>query len=222
MEVQCRRFRPDEVRSPREEPTLSIASSGIWSRHWLSWPKMKLCCQVAGQPSSHGRVYVMSTMGLFHMALGLVALGSGTLLVCTKKGTRLHRIVGRGYALSMLLLNGTALLIYNLFDRFGPFHAAALASFATVVAGVLSARRRRPGWSRRHAYLMSWSYCGLLAATAAEIASRVPGWDFFWSVFLSSLIVILAGAIVISRRVPGVVSRVPKPKPSKDERIFRG
>ena len=52
----------------------------------------------------------------------------------------------------MLLLNATALLIYNLFGHFGPFHIAALVSLCTVVAGLWSALRHRPGWVTRHAY----------------------------------------------------------------------
>jgi hypothetical protein len=76
----------------------------------------------------------------------------------------------------MLVMNGTALLIYRLTGTFGPFHVAALVSLGTLVAGIIPAWRRRPvgNWVDRHYYLMAYSYLGLLAAAVAETATRVP------------------------------------------------
>ena len=42
------------------------------------------------------------------------------------------------YVLSMLLLNITALMIYDLYGRFGPFHVASVISLATIGAGFRS------------------------------------------------------------------------------------
>ncbi len=128
----------------------------------------------------------MNTIGLLHTGIGVAAVVLGAAVVFGKKGTRRHSWLGRCYLIAMLLLNATALLIYDLFGRFGPFHVAAIVSLATVLAGWWPTLSRRPGWVTRHAYFVSWSFCGLLAATLAEITSRVPGWDFSRSVAWSS------------------------------------
>lgn len=144
-------------------------------------------------------------MGLLHTAFACGALIGGTFVIVAAKSTRRHLLVGRLYGICMLLLNISALLVYNLSGRFGPFLLPALISLLTLVAGLWPVCRRRPGWPVRHAYYMSWSFCGLLAAAAAEAASRVPGWDFLWSVTISSLLVLLGGGWVITRRVPPAV-----------------
>ncbi len=144
-------------------------------------------------------------LGLVHVVTALAALLFGTLVVFGKKGTRRHRRVGRWYFAFMLAMNGTALLDYELFGRFGPFHWMALISLATVVAGYLAVRNRKAYWKPRHAYLMAWSYVGLIAAATAEVASRVPGWSFGSSVVMSSLVVILVGGWIMHRRIPLII-----------------
>jgi uncharacterized membrane protein len=122
------------------------------------------------------------------------------------KATQLHRTLGYLYVASMLGLNVTALMIYRLFGRFGPFHVLALISLATVVAGLLPAYSKRPPgkWLRRHYEGMCWSYVGLLAATVAEIATRLPfargsGLAFGIATFVATLAVVLIGRFVLFR-----------------------
>lgn len=140
----------------------------------------------------------MNPLGLAHTALAILALVVGAAVLVLPKGGRRHRVLGITYAVAMLLMNATALMIYRLFGGFGPFHWAALISLATLAAGWLPARRRDAGWLVRHAYFMAWSYVGLLAALAAEITSRVPGWDFGRSVLYSSLTVFVLGGVAIA------------------------
>ena len=144
----------------------------------------------------------MSVLGWFHLLLGVLALIVGAIVMLQPKGTRRHVFFGRLFVAAMLALNVTALMIYNLTGRFGPFHVAAVASLATLVAGFAAVFRRRQGWLARHTFYMKWSFIGLLAATAAEITSRVPGWDFVWSVTLSVLTVVLTGGALIGWRAP--------------------
>lgn len=144
------------------------------------------------------------TIGLAHVMMAVVALIAGTAVISIGKGTRPHRRLGRIYLIAMLAMNATALLDYELYGFFGPFHWMALISLATVLAGYVSVRRRRPGWQIRHAFYMSGSYVGLIAAAVAEVASRVPGWAFGPSVFISSSIVIAVGIRIMLRTVPRV------------------
>jgi uncharacterized membrane protein len=128
----------------------------------------------------------MSVLGAVHSLFGLAALGLGTAVVLRPKGTSSHRRLGWAYVASMAGLLSTSFLIYRLFGGFGPFHALAVVGAVTLFGGVLPAWRRRPpeGWLARHYHFMAYSYAGLVAATAAEIAVRLPdaqlGAGAFW------------------------------------------
>ncbi len=162
----------------------------------------------------------MISLGWTHTIAAATALAAGAAVLLTRKGTRRHRQLGWAYVVSMLLLNGTALMIYRLFGRFGPFHAGAVFSFVTVVAGTaaaLGARRargrrdpaRRARAIERHYQWMTWSYVGLAAAAVSEIATRVPALRprpgqgmmvFGITVAVATLLVIVVGAQLIRRR----------------------
>lgn len=149
----------------------------------------------------------MNVLGLFHTTCALLALGSGAAVLLRRKGTRSHRRLGWVYVASMLVLNGTALMIYRLFGGFGPFHVAAVASLLTVVAGIIPAYRRTPAnWVERHYACMTWSYVGLWAAAAAEVGTRVPGFQFWWAVMAGTLAVLGVGAVMIRRNRAGVLA----------------
>ncbi|MCW1970955.1 MAG: DUF2306 domain-containing protein [Anaerolineae bacterium] len=157
----------------------------------------------------------MSPLGLFHTAMGVIALISGLLVYLKPQGTATHRRIGYVYVLSMVLLNVTALMIYRLFGGFGPFHVLAIISLITLLRGIVPAYRKRPAgqWLTQHYLGMSWSYVGLWAATAAEIASRGPwvtgrGPAFGISVFVASAVIIAIGAIVINRKQADILRRV--------------
>lgn len=161
----------------------------------------------------------MPTLGLTHTVAAVVALVAGAAVLLTRKGTRRHRQLGWAYVVSMLLLNATALLIYRLFGRFGPFHVGAIFSFVTVVAGTaaaLGARRARGRHDavararavERHYQWMTYSYVGLAAAAVSEIATRMPalrprpgeGAAFAITVAVATIVVIGVGARMIRRR----------------------
>ncbi len=161
----------------------------------------------------------MPSIGLTHTVAAVAALILGAAVLLTRKGTRRHRQLGWGYVVSMLLLNVTALMIYRLFGRFGPFHAGAIFSLVTVVAGTAAAlgarqaRVRRSAVERaraleRHYQWMTWSYVGLAAAAVSEIATRVPALRprpeqtlaFGITVAISTLLVVAVGARLIRRR----------------------
>ena len=163
----------------------------------------------------------MPTIGHVHFAAALVALGSGAWVLLRRKGGAAHRRTGWVYAGSMLLLNLTALLIYDLTGRFGPFHVAAFASLATLGAGVAAARRRRtdPHWFAKHYMFMSWSYVGLCAAAVAESATRLPAVQTaaratgmpmatFWAtVAVATALVVGGGAVLIRANAPAMRRR---------------
>lgn len=141
----------------------------------------------------------MSETGWFHMYFALASIGSGTVVVLRRKGTSSHRWLGYVYAVSMLGLNVTALMIYRLTGSFGPFHVAAIVSLAGVLWGVAVAIKRGPQWVRLHYKLMTWSYVGLLAATASEILTRMESAPFWGAVLAATLAVVFVGAWLIRK-----------------------
>ena len=145
-------------------------------------------------------------MGLVHLAVSLAAILFGTAVLLTRKGTRKHRRLGRAYLLMMLALNVTALAIYELFDGFGLFHWMALFSLASVLLGYWPAWRKSAGWKVRHAYFMTGSYVGLIAALVSEVATRTAIVPFFEAVAIASAGVIVVGVWWMRRSIPGILS----------------
>src|SRR5688500_1019404 len=161
----------------------------------------------------------MTPLGLTHTVSAVGALAAGAAVLLTRKGTRRHRQLGWTYVVSMILLNVTALMIYRLFGRFGPFHVGAVFRLVTVLAGTaaaIGARRARVRRSpadraralERHYQWMTWSYVGLAAAAVSEIATRMPALRprpdqvlaFGITVGVSTILVVAVGAVMIRRR----------------------
>jgi uncharacterized membrane protein len=149
----------------------------------------------------------LDAVGLLHSAFGITALVLGAFVFRQRKGTQLHRRLGYGYTVAMLLLNASALAIYDLSGRFGAFHIAAAVSLATVAAGLFPviARRPRHSWMRLHAEIMAWSYVGLMSAFFAEIVVRSPGVNVATGATLSTVVGVSVGAFLIYLLLPRVV-----------------
>ena len=139
-----------------------------------------------------------SPAGFIHLISSIAALAMGTLILIITKGTRLHKKMGYGYVISMVVLNITAFTIYRLFGQFGPFHIAAIASSATLIAGIIPPLffRHKKSWITFHFTFMYYSVIGLYAAFVSEIIVRLPDVRFWWSVAGATLIVVTMGVYV--------------------------
>lgn len=147
-------------------------------------------------------------VGTAHLLAAGAALGAGTAVAVAPKGTVRHRALGRVYLGAMVALNASALLIYDLTGRPNLFHAFAVLSLCSVVAGYAVARRRGPGWREAHATWMLWSYVGLLCATTSELAVRLP-WVRSWTHFgIAVGVATCATAMVGAWRIRRAVARV--------------
>lgn len=148
-------------------------------------------------------------LGPIHFFAAMIALVSGGLVAMRLKGTMFHRWTGRVYLASMAIMLGTALMIYRLFDGFGPFHWLALVSIALIIAGAVPVYRRRPKkyWIIPHATWMTASYIGLWAAAVAETTTRTLDLDFGFTVIVSSAAVIVGGAIAMRLLLPKAFAR---------------
>jgi uncharacterized membrane protein len=158
-------------------------------------------------------VHGLDPFGLVHAGLGVASIALGLVVVLLPKGTRAHRRVGVAYTTAMLMLNGTALFIYDLWGRFGPFHWFAILSLLTLAGGLIPAWLRRPvGWLDIHARMMAWSYAGVVAASAAEIGARIPGVRFVDGVVWPTIGVTVVAGILIHSRVPALIDRLHAPR----------
>jgi uncharacterized membrane protein len=157
-------------------------------------------------------------MIIFHTINGFIALVSGLGIVLLGKGTRIHRVIGYIYVVSMYVLCFASFAVKDttpFFKGFGMFHVMALASIATVTAGLIPAlyRKRFDNWYQRHYSFMLWSYVGLIMAFNSHFFREVflffgneAGLGKVLGLILSILILWglppALGRILINRRAP--------------------
>lgn len=154
--------------------------------------------------------YSFNALGLLHFGSALVAMITGMAVILMKKGTKKHIYIGYSYVFSMSVLNISALMIYDLFGGFGPFHFMALISFATVIAGVVPAFFKKPEkkWLEMHYEFMLWSVIGLYAAFWSETFTRFFRFSGFWTlVALATFCTVAIGVILLKKKKAGILER---------------
>ncbi len=146
-------------------------------------------------------------MGTVHVVLAITCLVLGAMVFLQKKGGQKHRLLGYLYSSALLLVNLSALTVYQDAAGPGPFHYLALISLATLSAGFITAFLRKPAqWMSMHAYFMSWSYVGLVAAGIAQIITEFLPFSTAFTVALPSAVIIAVGAIMIHLRTPRIIA----------------
>jgi uncharacterized membrane protein len=137
-------------------------------------------------------------------AVSALLLGAAVLLV--PKGTHTHRVIGAAYAVALVLVNVAALSLHRE-SAFGVFHALAVASLVTIGVGLspLLLGRRSPPVIATHAYCMTWSYAGLVAAGCGQLVVAVGQGDGTWLVPLVIGAVLSISGVVIFGRVPSIL-----------------
>ena len=119
--------------------------------------------------------WVHSPLGGIHVISSVIGLITGALILLTKKGTRIHKKTGYVFAVSLLLVNISALFIYDFNDgRISVFHYLIPVSLLFLVYGmypmlVKSGRKTR---LNRHIIGMNGAALGLWAAGATEYFVR--------------------------------------------------
>lgn len=124
--------------------------------HWLSWT-----------------FWTTSVRGSLHFAAALIALILGPIIMFRRKGDKTHRWLGRIWAICMLCITVSALVMYDMLGRPNLFHFFAIVSLATLIPGVWSIRKykksRNPAHLLTHQYCMVWAFFGLAAAGLWQI-----------------------------------------------------
>jgi uncharacterized membrane protein len=144
-----------------------------------------------------------------HIVAAVSALLAGAAVLLRPKGTRTHRRIGTVYISALVLVNVAALSLHRE-NAFGLFHALAVASLVTIAVGLspLLLGKRSETVIATHAYCMTWSYAGLVAAGCGQLAVAV-GQDFSaWVVPVVIGTVLIVSAVIIFARVPSIFDRM--------------
>ena len=142
-----------------------------------------------------------------HVVAAVSALFAGVAVLPFRKGTHMHRRIGTVYVFALVVVNVAALSLHRE-DTFGVFHALAVVSLVTIAAGItpLLLGRRSLIVITNHAYCMTWSYAGLVAAGSGQLAAAA-GQDALGGLVVPVVIgtVLSIGAVVIFVRVPSTL-----------------
>lgn len=123
-------------------------------------------------------------------------------LLRRRTGDLLHRITGRIWVLSMLLVCGTSFGIRTLNGGFSWLHALSVLTIITVTIGVAAAVQ---GKIKSHKAFMRGSYFGLLGAFGGVIAvpsRRIPELAMY---DLPTLVMWVASIAIIASGIIGIV-----------------
>lgn len=144
-----------------------------------------------------------------HILAAVSALIAGVAVLLSPKGTHTHRAIGTVYVLTLVLVNVAALSLHRE-STFGVFHALAVASLATIAVGLspLLLGKRSPPVLATHAYCMTWSYAGLVAAGCGQLAVAVGQDLAAWVVPVVIGTVLFISAVIIFGRVPSTLDRM--------------
>ena len=143
--------------------------------------------------------FVNTQLGWFHFITALISILSGTYILCMPKGSKRHKRVGYLYVVSMVLVCGSALGIYNITGNFGDFHTLAIAGLITLIIGLVPLFLKSSSRKHRifHLWFMYYSVLGLYAAFVSELSLRIPEKPSYSVVGISTAVVFVVGSIFI-------------------------
>lgn len=146
--------------------------------------------------------------GAIHTVLAALGILVGLVQLLRPKGGSIHRALGYAFVYAMLIADGTAMLIFQFTGSFNILHTGAIANLVCIVAAIIPVLRnpRPSNWKIQHYTWMSWSYVGLLAAAATELAVRrghLAARGQAWAVTAATSVVVTAiGYVIINRYRP--------------------
>lgn len=118
--------------------------------------------------------WIHSTIGAVHFTASITGLATGAYLLLTTKGTKRHKNIGYVFTIALLLVNLSALFIYDFNDgRISVFHFLIPVSLFFLIYGIYPMiRNRTPLSIHRHIIGMDGAALGLWAAGATEFFVR--------------------------------------------------
>jgi uncharacterized membrane protein len=146
--------------------------------------------------------------GSIHAVLAMLGIVVGSIQLLRPKGGSMHRALGYAFVYTMLVADGTAMLVFQFTGRFNILHVGAIVNLLCIVLAIVPVLRspRPSNWKNQHYYWISWSYVGLLAAAATELVVRTSPSatrEQAWMVTAATSVVVTAiGYVLINRYRP--------------------
>lgn len=142
-----------------------------------------------------------------HVMAAVTALVVGAVVLALPKGVGRHRPVGSTYVVCLVFVDVAALSVHRE-ATFGVFHALAVISLLTIAAGVLPLLlgSRSPLAVNMHAYCMTWSYAGLVAAGCGQLTASTASDIGAWTTPTVICSVLVVSGLLIFSRVPRIVA----------------
>ncbi len=119
--------------------------------------------------------WIHSTAGLIHFIFATAGLILGAYLLIVKKGTNSHKLLGKIFGVSLIIVNISALFIYDFNDgKIGPFHYLIPVSLFFLLYGWIPMifKKRTKNTIKKHIIGMIGASLGLWAAGATEYYMR--------------------------------------------------
>lgn len=116
---------------------------------------------------------------IIHVGSVLISYVAAYFVFIKPKGGKDHKLIGKTYAIFMLIASFSSLGIYKATGGINIFHFLALVTISSILAGCQSIikykKSSEPKWLVKHYFNMTYSFMGLNLAALAQ-ASR--GLDF--------------------------------------------
>jgi uncharacterized membrane protein len=141
----------------------------------------------------------LTTLGVFHTAIALVALVCGLWALARDKEISPHNRLGQAYLVTTLVAAVTALGIFR-HGGFGPPHALAILTLFALAVGTVAAKTKAFGRASRYVQVFSYSSTllfHLIPGFAESLTRLPPGAPVLASQEAPMLQVIFAALLVI-------------------------
>ena len=119
--------------------------------------------------------WIHSFEGIIHLTSATIGLVTGIYLLIAKKGSKTHWLIGRLFAISLIIVNLSALFIYDFNNgKIGPFHYLIPVSLFFLLYGwIPMLKKKKPSnFIKKHIIGMIGASLGLWAAGATEYYFR--------------------------------------------------
>ena len=120
-------------------------------------------------------MFGLTPLGLFHTAIGLIAVGAGLIALVRDKRISPTNLVGKVYLAATVVTALTALGIFQ-HGGFGPAHGLAIITLAALAVAAVAANTRLFGGASRYVETVAYSATFLfhLIPGVTESTTRLP------------------------------------------------
>jgi uncharacterized membrane protein len=155
----------------------------------------------------------LTFVGTIHMTLAMLCIVIGAIQLARPKHGAVHRARGYAFVYAMVVVDGTAMLLYRFTGSFNAFHVGAIVNLAAIIAAMVPMlmNPRPANWKQLHYRSMSWGFVGLMAAAVTETIVRSVALTHgqAWTVAGAAAgSVTLIGAYLIRRYQPPPAARL--------------